>query len=116
MDLKLSRALRTMLAGIVAYIFLGMLIQMIGDSFHVAWRIIPDLKFLAQHRAYWMLMIGFWSMLPSWYAYDLFIKKPYLWQTKKNLAIQRLLNVVMMMLCVYMWYGTIAGYQTRFLM
>jgi len=116
MNLKLKRALTAMLAGIFIYIFFGILIQIIGDSFHVTWRIIPDLKLLAQYRIYWMLMISFWFMMPFWYGYDLFTKKLSEWQTKRSFIIQRLLDLTLALLCIYMWYGTVSGYQTKFLM
>ena len=116
MNFKLKRVLTVMGIGVLMYFIFGTIIQQIGDAFHVTWCIIPDYKGAGNHSIYWMVMIAVFFTAPIAYAYELFTKKRYLWQSKRSYILMKILTVLLMVLCVVVWYKSIIKYQTKFLM
>lgn len=116
MNLKLKKPLIAMMGVIAVYFIFGTIIQQIGDAFHVAWRIIPDYKGIAEFRVYWMITIATFFIAPIAYSHELFTKHKYEWQPKREYILYKTLIAILVITCAVIWYQSIVKYQTKFLM
>lgn len=111
----LKKAFTATVCGMILYLLYGTLIQLIGNAFHVTWRVVPDATPLLSYKLYWLTMIEFWFIIFILYFRELFSNKKKWYSSRARIA-NKVLCVIMLIATARLWYTYIQTYQTKFLM